>query len=328
MLIAVNYHYIRPSFDSPHPAIFGVTPAEFESQLQLFGSIGAFASADDVRAALNQDGLEERTFVITFDDGLREQYNHAWPILRRLGIPALFFINTAPIAGEKILTVHQIHLLRSHLSCEEFLNLLQTFARELAIDLDGSVDSETIQAQYQYDSLEAGRLKYLLNFQLEWRDRERLIDRCFQHVFPGRESQMSRELYMSVAQIRELAAFHCIGSHTHEHLPVGLLPEDKAAEQIVLASSHLREWTGYPPFALSYPFGSREACAPRLTRHARQAGIEFAFTMERAGNTSLAHPFHLARLSTNDAPGGANSRWTAGSLFQAIPAAKWGAQPE
>ena len=31
MLIAVNYHYVRPVFDLPYPGIHGITPATFES---------------------------------------------------------------------------------------------------------------------------------------------------------------------------------------------------------------------------------------------------------------------------------------------------------
>lgn len=46
MLIAVNYHYIRESFEAPYPAIFGKTPAELRSQLEQLGKAGSFVSAD------------------------------------------------------------------------------------------------------------------------------------------------------------------------------------------------------------------------------------------------------------------------------------------
>jgi hypothetical protein len=45
--------------------------------------------------------------------------------------------------------------------------------------------------------------------------------------------------------------------------------------------------------------------------------------MERAGNTNLAHPFHLARFDSNDLPGGSSCKFTIPDFFEAIPAASW-----
>jgi hypothetical protein len=52
MLIAVNYHYVRPSFDEPYPGIHGVTPAQLDSQLRQLGEAGEFVSGEDVRRAV------------------------------------------------------------------------------------------------------------------------------------------------------------------------------------------------------------------------------------------------------------------------------------
>src|SRR5262245_6371803 len=121
-LIAVNYHYIRQSFDDPYPAIHGIEPGQFEEQLRLLSQVGNFVSADDIRSAVRaENGLPDRAFLITFDDGLREQYEWAWPILTKLSIPAIFFINTGPIANRKVSGVHKIHLLRSQMPTRSFL---------------------------------------------------------------------------------------------------------------------------------------------------------------------------------------------------------------
>src|SRR5689334_9462108 len=115
MLIAVNYHYVRPSFDAPHPGIHGVTPPELAAQLRLLGQFGQFIGLPELHAAVEgRHELPERALIVTFDDGLREQYQHAVPILRELGIPAIFFINTGPIARGTVSTVHKIHLTRAY----------------------------------------------------------------------------------------------------------------------------------------------------------------------------------------------------------------------
>ena len=66
----------------------------------------------------------------------------------------------------------------------------------------------------------------------------------------------------------------------------------------------LRDQTGYTPFAVSYPYGGPRAVSPDVVAAAQAAGLRLGFTMERAFNRSLDAPLLLARVDTNDAPGG------------------------
>lgn len=133
MLVAINFHYIRPRFDFPHPGIHGISPEQFASQLKLLRRFGRFVSGAELRAAVeHRQPLAEPALVVTFDDGLREQFDHAWPILRQLQIPAIFFINTFPITTGKICAVHKIHLVRAHLEPAKFEQQLRHKAAERA----------------------------------------------------------------------------------------------------------------------------------------------------------------------------------------------------
>ncbi|HMK06210.1 MAG TPA: hypothetical protein VK476_01690, partial [Flavobacterium sp.] len=95
MLTVSNYHYIREDFSAPYPSIFGVTPQAFERQLLLLREMGTFIHPQDL--INNADEIlssEQHFLLVTFDDGLKEQLTLAKPILDKLGIPALFFINS------------------------------------------------------------------------------------------------------------------------------------------------------------------------------------------------------------------------------------------
>ena len=111
MLAVANFHYIRTDFNSEFPSIFGRTPAEFEFQLQELSRQGKFISQQDILE--NRVSEEDRAILITFDDGLKEQFELARPILDRMGIPFICFINTVNFKEQKLSTVHKIHLLRS-----------------------------------------------------------------------------------------------------------------------------------------------------------------------------------------------------------------------
>jgi peptidoglycan/xylan/chitin deacetylase (PgdA/CDA1 family) len=324
MLIAVNYHYVRPVFDAPHPGIHGITPDQFESQLQTLARAGTFVSAANIREALRGDApLPARALVVTFDDGLREQFEQARPVLARLGIPAIFFINTQPIADETVSSVHKIHLLRANLPVAEFGKRLGEAAERQAVRLDLEVTAPAAIEHYKYDEPAAAQVKYVLNFVLNESQRQRIVDRMFEEVFPQAEAPISRRLYMDRAQLRELAGEGMVGTHGHEHLPLGLIADRDADQQIRQSLELLADWTGARPFALSYPYGSREASSPAVAQAAARRGIEFAFTMERAGNRDLDSPLHLARFDNNDLPGGKASRWTIEELFEMAGTRSW-----
>jgi len=90
MLTISNYHYIREKYTTKYPSIFGVTPQQFHNQLQLLQSKGDFISAEDLLT--NGDIILKSTenyFLITFDDGLKEQFDYALPILEELNVPAV-----------------------------------------------------------------------------------------------------------------------------------------------------------------------------------------------------------------------------------------------
>jgi peptidoglycan/xylan/chitin deacetylase (PgdA/CDA1 family) len=266
--------------------------------------------------------------VVTFDDGLREQYETAWPILQRLSIPAIFFINTAPIVHTRISAVHKIHMIRASFGPTQVVELLHQEASHLGIAMDLLIDDAKVMGQYKYDGLNTARLKYLLNFLLAPSDRDKVIEACFRRCFPDAEREISKRLYMDVSQVQDLASCGCIGTHGHDHLPLGMLSPEMAREQIDVSAAYLRRWTGEAPVALSYPYGSMEACSLEAGRIAKESGIEFAFTMERAANADLQRPMFLSRFSSSDLPGGNASKWTIETLFDSLPHSGWYRQPK
>jgi len=68
----------------------------FGRQLRFFRNYGDFISVDDAVAALQSpSGVGGRYFCVTFDDGFKNGFTNAVPILKDLGVPAAFFISTS-----------------------------------------------------------------------------------------------------------------------------------------------------------------------------------------------------------------------------------------
>jgi peptidoglycan/xylan/chitin deacetylase (PgdA/CDA1 family) len=323
MLIVVTYHYVRPRFAHGFAGIHGVTVSALQAQLQLLGTLGEFVTASQVREAVRGGSpLPRRALLVTFDDGLREQVDHALPVLDGLGIPAVFFVNTGPIANDAVSTVHKIHLLRAHLPPAEFAALVYAQARSEGIE-ESLADPAQAASSYPWDAPEDAQLKHLLNHQLPPGVADALVARCFRLVFGQDEPAASRALYMDMEQLRMLGARGYLGSHGDRHLPLGRLPWAAAHENVRTSLDLLAGWTGVRPFALSYPYGSLHASTLEAGDAAAAAGVQVAFTMERAANVDLRRPLHLARFDCNDLPGGRQPCFVGESLFESAPRAQW-----
>lgn len=325
MLLAVNFHYVRPTFnDTPYRGFYGVTPTELKTQLLTLASIGEFVSGEQIKEAiLDRRQLPERAIVITFDDGLREQFELALPVLMELNVPAIFFVNTNPIVNHSVETVHKIHLLRSRLSSSDLMTLIVNCAGNVGMTVNFEIDRSRAVAHYRYDEPAVADLKYLLNFMLDQAAQELVINSCFVQQFGNAESAISQRLYMDRDQVRELGKLGYVGSHGHKHAPVGLRISTEVQADIVESLQHLKGWCGDRPCSFSYPYGSRQACPLSSAPILRSLGIQFAFTMERAVNEHFVNPHHLARCACNDVPGGSHSLYKWDSFLNQCPISSW-----
>ncbi len=102
------YHYIRYN---PNPADrvgfnLSVTPNNFNAQIEYLSSHGYNSiTLDDLAAAmLGTRKLPSKPVVITFDDGYKDLYTTAFPILKSHGLKAVSFVITGFVEGPGFLS--------------------------------------------------------------------------------------------------------------------------------------------------------------------------------------------------------------------------------
>ena len=101
-LLVLNYHRIG----SPNGSLFdhdlwSATQDDFDEQVRLLAANFDVIGLDDLRPALDdlcagaRRSWQSRRFVmITFDDGYRDNFELAFPVLESHGVPGVFFITS------------------------------------------------------------------------------------------------------------------------------------------------------------------------------------------------------------------------------------------
>jgi peptidoglycan/xylan/chitin deacetylase (PgdA/CDA1 family) len=302
MLTVANYHYVRENLKAKYPSIYGVTTQQFKNQLLLLKDKSDFVYPKDL--ILNRNEIinsKQNYFFITFDDGLKEQYQFALPILNDLSIPAIFFANSRNFQDKKVSTVHKIHLLRSIISPSDFLFNLSK--QDDAIQL---LEAESIQAQkiYIYDDKESASLKYLLNFKMNFTVQEEIINTMFKSYFD--ENEILNEMYMTEDEIINLSKKGYLGSHTHNHFPLELLNDKEIKFELENSKQFFENLTNTKIEMVAYPYGTPEACADKVANIASQVGYKLGFTTTRGINRTENNLLLLNRFDCNDLLGGKN----------------------
>lgn len=316
MLAVGNFHYIRHDFTAKYPSIFGLTPEQFRAQLEKLAQQADFISQEQL-LKFREKAFDKNYFLITFDDGLKEQFELARPILQEMGIPYIFFVNTSNFSEKEVSLVHKIHLLRSRISSEELLGRIR---QKTAVQLSPEEELKG-EKHYNYDEPETAHLKYLLNFKLNFRQQEELIKPLFREYFD--EGQTAKELYMDKEMLATVHAEGCLASHAHRHLPLGLVEPDVLTEDLKKTQAFFESSFGEKAKLISYPYGSFEACRG-ITAEVAQNGFEMGFTMERAVNKEVnLGPHLLSRFDANDLPGGKSDLFKTKPIFESPHLRKW-----
>ena len=304
MLTVCNFHYIRNNFDAPFPSIFGVTPYQFENQLTELSKLGEFISQQKLIHEIDEILNSDLNYVlITLDDGLKEQFEIAKPILDKLKIPAIYYVNSLNFIEKEVSLVHKIHLLRSQISSKDLINSIKNKFSPDSINLTAE-EKHKAQLHYNYDDFESACLKYFLNFKLGTQKTAEVINAVFKDNFNSNE--VVENLYMTENQLVELSRLNMLGNHTHSHHALGLLSYDEIVAEISKTKAFIDNFGHGFQYSISYPYGSLEACQSPVSEIAKSFGHVIGFTMERGSNDASSDKLLLKRFDCNDLPGGKN----------------------
>jgi peptidoglycan/xylan/chitin deacetylase (PgdA/CDA1 family) len=281
--LVLGYHRVVADFPAEAACCFPsmlVSRGMLERHLDWIAMRFHVVRLDELRTRA-ECGRERRPLAaITFDDGYRDVYEHAFPLLMRKGLPATVFVTTSHVGTPAVHPHDKLYLLlaRAALRWRSFSDELLRVLRSLGLPLAPTTLTAAARS--------AGAALRTLLTMLPQRDVHRVIEALeAQQGLSGPTPIGFRS--MTWDMLRDLSRCGiAIGSHTKTHTLLTNEDRARAADEISDSARALGDGLQQPPTAFSYPDGRFDAAVVGMVA---RAGYRVAVTTCR--HRDATHPW-------------------------------------
>lgn len=262
--------------DTPYASIVAM-------QFQALADHFTVLPLEEAIPRLREGTLPPAAACITFDDGYRDNFDVAWPILKKFRLPATIFVATGFLDGGTMFND----------AIAESVRRLETGTHDFSnFGVKETAISDIASRRQLIHSLTQA-IKYL-----EPDRRQQLCD-----DLQGRlSSPLPTDLMMSSDQVRLLSQNGItIGGHTVHHPILAKVDNATAQQEIIANRDAIRDITDKIPRTFAYPNGKPNR--DYTLDHARMvesAGYELAVSTAVAVATPGANRFQLPRFVANE----------------------------
>lgn len=298
----ITYHYVRDLTDSRYPGIKGLDLKYFESQLNYLQNNGFnFVTVQDI---INNENIDEKSTLLTFDDGYIDHYTNVFPLLNKYGIQGVFSMPAKILAEKKVLDVNKIHFVLAVGNLDEIKHRLMDrmdFYRGNEWDYP---PNDELYHEYakknRFDDEDTIFVKRVLQTALPEKVRNIITDELFKYFVTENESSFVNELYMSLEQVKTMKrngmefAYHGYDHYWMNHLDEKLLTSDIEKALDFFDGIIPKNWV------CCYPYGSHsDSVILKIKEMGAVIGLSAKVGTFVHGRDDL---FKMPRFDTNDLP--------------------------
>jgi peptidoglycan/xylan/chitin deacetylase (PgdA/CDA1 family) len=247
------------------------------------------------------------TAAITFDDGFRNSFTVALPILRKYRLPATVFLTTSFIGGEELgLWTEQVDRLLQEAPVETVRIVVNGKEREYPLRTKADREAASDRVRGYLKTLPPERRQSVMTTLLG----QMLAKTGGTKLNTENVPKYSELNGQTAAEIEERYAFltweqvqamarHQItfGSHTHTHPIMATLDEEKARFELAESRRLIEDRLGTPCRLFSYPNGTAADFGPREQRLLQQHGYIAAVSQIDGFNDASTDLTALRRIN-------------------------------
>jgi peptidoglycan/xylan/chitin deacetylase (PgdA/CDA1 family) len=287
-LVIINYHRIRE--ESPaaptlfDDGVFGPTQSQFDRQVKWLRQNFDVLSESELLEALRLPTFGHRYAAITFDDGYRDNYTLAYPVLRARSVPAIFFVCPEIIDSRR-------------LGWWDVIAYLVKASTRSSITVSGEPirlagnKAAAIRQLHQWMKLRKAS------------ETERLLPELSEACgVPLPDAGLRDEEVMTWPELVDVSRNGvAVGSHTHTHRVLATVDEETQRRELRESKAVLEERLECPVRTLAYPVGGYQHFTPATMRIAEECGYEGAFSFHTGANQAGAtHRYNIHRIASTD----------------------------
>jgi peptidoglycan/xylan/chitin deacetylase (PgdA/CDA1 family) len=290
-LLVLMYHSVGEGKDVAPD--LRVSEKNFTRQLAYLSDHYAVMSLErSVELLQRGEPLPDNAVAISFDDGYRDNYEIAFPLLRQFGCNATFFVSTAPLIHRRPLWPNQL-----------FLWLAETRATRIELPAVAPHNApQSLSLATHRKRKKAFRSIEELLFHVGNAERERLLGEIVARLGFA-EISAERPAMLTWTQLREMAAAGMtIGSHTETHPVLATLSRSEALRELAASRAALERELGRRVTLFAYPFGGPGHFTAETRKLVEEAGYNAACSTLGGINGTNADMLALKRVGVQDDP--------------------------
>lgn len=261
------YHRVGgPVYPWCRPSHIPVMPQEFENQIRYLCRTCEVIPLNKLvkHMQAKQQIYAGKTVAITFDDGYKDNYTYAYPILKKYNVSATIFLTTGYIGTGELFWWDKVSYV-----------LQQTRLDSLALDEVGTYSLRSTRDRLRAASAIVARLK-----DLPEEKKDMLLKKLVSISRVNLSSNLGKELILSWDEVREMSNNGItIGAHGVTHAALSRLPLEEARSEIIESKRHIEGKLDQAVTAFSYPSGRAADFNEGVREILRESGFAYAVTV-------------------------------------------------
>jgi peptidoglycan/xylan/chitin deacetylase (PgdA/CDA1 family) len=259
-----------------------MSPQTFETQLKWMLQIGDIVNIERI---LDFETVSKKPlFSLTFDDGWKDNYEYAFPILKRYGITAMIFIVTSAVETGQLLWPEEV-LKKTDMALKKYGD------HEIKEFLKSTL-GKSKQFRYHGDIYEIidGFLEYLKELTLS--ERERCIYNYYNQIRV--DPTPIRGALLSWDEIIEMDKYGIqFGSHTHTHAILQYCNENTTLNELIISKNILEAKLKKSIFTFCYPNARYKETDSHFLN---KVGYKYAFRLHNLPLIKKSSQYFIPRM--------------------------------